>query len=371
VALVRVFGGEPQIVDYLNYGGQQPGKSYGAYPDGQVFTRQLFVTPTPGQSNIVSGTVFINEWMAANATTIQDPFDLQFEDWIELYNASLEPADISGFTMSDSLTTPNEYEFPPGTIIPPNGYLFIWADNENEQEIPGGELHATFALSANGDEINLFSPAGVLLDRVNFNSNRQTNDISHGRFPDGAAPPFIYMTNATPGAANRRDATGGNLPPSIDPIGDKYVILGQTLQFQVVATDPNGGSLTYSISGAPAGATIGQSSGVFQFTPTPQQTPSETTVTVTVTDPGLLSANRNFTLRVSAPPTMEISGTVGSVTVGFPTVPGKNYQVQYKDNLQDEAWQNLGGPHLASGFSLQINDDFTGPHRFYRIVVLD
>src|SRR6185436_7334208 len=73
VALVRLVGGEPQIVDYLNYGGQVAGKSYGAYPDGQVFTRQLFTAPTPGNTNIVTGTVFINEWMAANASTIQDP----------------------------------------------------------------------------------------------------------------------------------------------------------------------------------------------------------------------------------------------------------------------------------------------------------
>jgi len=214
----------------------------------------------------------------------------------------------------------------------------------------------------------------VLLDRVDFRGPRQTNDISMGRYPDGAPPPYVYMTNSTPLAANRRNATGGNQQPSIDPIGDKYVILGQTLQFTVVGHDPDGNSLAYSMSGAPAGATIGQSSGVFQFTPSPAQTPSDTSVTATATDNGVppLHADRTFVIHVSPPPTMSINNAgAGSVTVGFPTVPGKNYQIEFKDNLHDATWQNLGGPHLATGFSLEINDDFNGPHRFYRIHVVD
>jgi lamin tail-like protein/Big-like domain-containing protein/CotH protein len=372
VALVRMVASEPQIVDYLTYGGQQAGRSYGDVPDGQLFTRQLFITPTPGQTNIVNSPVFINEWMAANATTIQDPVDLQFQDWIELYNASLEPVDISGYGLTDSASTPREYEFPDGTVIPAGGFLLIWADDEMGQEAVGG-LHATFRLDNSGDEIYLFSPAQVLLDRVDFRTRRQTNDISMGRFPDAGVAPYHYMRTPTPGAPNQLDGTGENRAPNITPIGDKYVILGQTLQFQVLATDPDGDSLTYSMSGAPAGATIGQSSGIFQFTPTQQQTPSDTTVNITVTDDGTppRNANRSFTVHVSPPPGMTIGGTPGSMIVGFPTVPGKNYQVQFKNNLGDADWQDLGTPQLANGFTLQINDNFTGSQRFYRLVVLD
>jgi hypothetical protein len=372
VALVRIVRDEPQIVDYLNYAGQQAGRSYGDYPDGQVFTRQLFITPSPGQTNIVTGTVFINEWMAANTNTIQDPYDLQFEDWIELYNPSLEDVDLTGYSMSDSQSTPNEYDFPEGTVIPAGGFLLIWADNDDQQQSPG-QLHATFGLDNSGDQIYLFSPANVVLDGVDFRNLRQTNDISMGRFPDAGPAPYYYMRNPTPGAPNELDPTGENRAPSIDTIGAKYVILGQTLQFQVVATDPDGDSLTYSISGAPSGASIGQNSGIFQFTPTPEQTPSETTVTVTVTDNGTppRSANRSFTIHVVPPPSMAINRGQGSVSVGFPTAPGKNYQVQYKNNLQDPDWQNLGGPHLANDFSLEIDDNFAGPQRFYRILVLD
>ncbi len=330
VALVRIVSGAPQIVDYLNYAGQQAGRSYGAFPDGQVFTRQLFITASPGTTNIAGGAIFINEWMAANAGTIQDPADLRFEDWIELYNATLDPVDLSGYTMTDDADTPHEYELPSGTIIPANGYLFIWADNQPGQQT-NGQLHTTFALSGSGDEIYLFSPAGALVDRADFRGRRQTNDISMGRFPDGAAPPFVYMTNATPLAANRQNATGGNRAPFIDPIGDKYVILGQTLQFIVPGNDPDGNALTYTMSGAPGGATLGLNTGVFQFTPTPAQTPSDTPVTVTVTDNGVppLNGNRTFTVHVAPPPTMSINNSgAGAVTVGFPTVPGKNYQIQ-------------------------------------------
>src|SRR6185295_12596595 len=122
-----------------------------------------------------------------------------------------------------------------------------------------------------------------------------------------------------PLAPNQQNGTG-NRAPFIDPIGDKYVILGQTLQFPVPGHDPDGNPLTYSMTGAPLGATLGQISGIFQFTPTPAQTPSSTAITVTVTDNGAppLNGNRTFTVHVSPPPTMSIANSgAGAVTVGF------------------------------------------------------
>ncbi|HTD87127.1 MAG TPA: lamin tail domain-containing protein, partial [Candidatus Binatia bacterium] len=236
VALARSLpGGELQIVDYLKYAGQQSARSYGKYPDAQPFTDQVFFQPTPGAANVAGGTfVFINEWMALNTHTLRDPADFLYQDWIELHNAGTEPADISGYGLTDDLTTPNEYNFPDGTIIPPGGYLLVWADNQSNQEGPG-QLHATFGLSGTGDEINLFSPAGALVDRVDFNGLRQTNDVSMGRFPD-ASGPVVFMTSPTPAARNIYSTGGSNQPPNLLPIGDKYVILGETLSFTANAS---------------------------------------------------------------------------------------------------------------------------------------
>ena len=374
VALVRTLaGGELQIVDYMKYAGQQSGRSYGDYPDGQAFQDQVFFQPTPGASNIANTTfVFINEWMASNTRTVRDPADLQFQDWIELHNAGTEPADISGYGLTDDLTTPREYTFPDGTIIPAGGYLLVWADNQNNQEGPG-QYHATFGLSAAGDEINLFSPAGVLMDRVDFNTHRQTNDVSQGRYPEESGA-LVFMTTPTPGAPNFYFAGGANQQPNMLPISDKYVILGETLSFTVNATDPDAGQiLTFSGSGLPVGAGVNSSSGLFQWTPGPSQAPSVNPLSVTATDNGTpqKNASRSFTIYVSLPPSVAINRETGGINMSLPTVPGRQYQVLFKNSLADANWSPLGGPRTATGSSMEIPDTIGAQtQRFYKIEVV-
>lgn len=43
-------------------------------------------------SNLFSQSLYINEFMALNNSTIKDNFD-KYEDWIEIYNAGNFPAD--------------------------------------------------------------------------------------------------------------------------------------------------------------------------------------------------------------------------------------------------------------------------------------
>ena len=65
-----------------------------------------------------------------------------------------------------------------------------------------------------------------------------------------------------------------NLSPVLAPIGDKAVEVSQLLTFIASAINRNGSptGLTYSLSGAvPAGATIGFTSGVFNWVPNPSQ----------------------------------------------------------------------------------------------------
>src|SRR2546423_7566915 len=78
LALVQIAGGRTNVFDYLNYDVTQPDRSYGSYPDGAVGGRQIFYYTTPGATNnpvAPSLSVFINEWMADNVTTLADPAD--------------------------------------------------------------------------------------------------------------------------------------------------------------------------------------------------------------------------------------------------------------------------------------------------------
>src|SRR6185312_779432 len=109
----------------------------------------------------------------------------------------------------------------------------------------------------------------------------QATDVSEGRFPDGAANIFA-MPMPTPQTNN----VIPNTTPVLAAISDKYVLVGQTIQFTASATDAESAwqTLTFSLSNSPAGASINPTSGVFSWTTTNAPVPSTNTITVRVTD---------------------------------------------------------------------------------------
>ncbi len=102
-----------------------------------------------------------------------------------------------------------------------------------------------------------------------------------------------------------------NNPPVLSPISNQTINEQTTLQFTCAASDPDGNSLTFSLDpGAPAGASINSSTGVFSWTPTEAQGPSTNTITVRVTDNGVppMSATQTFTVtvnEVNQPPVLQ------------------------------------------------------------------
>jgi len=94
-----------------------------------------------------------------------------------------------------------------------------------------------------------------------------------------------------------------NLPPILAAIADQNVLAGSSVVVQVTATDADIPIhvLTFSLGvGAPIGASIDASTGLFSWTPTMAQGPSTNRVTVRVTDNGVppLSATTTFTIVV-------------------------------------------------------------------------
>jgi hypothetical protein len=63
--------------------------------------------------------------------------------------------------------------------------------------------------------------------------------------------------------------TVGNTAPSLDPISDQTINPGETLSLTATASDPDSPpqSLTFTLSTAPANASIGSSSGLFTWRP--------------------------------------------------------------------------------------------------------
>ena len=174
---------------------------------------------TKNDNDIIAvDTLFINELMADNDVTIAGP-DMNYPDWIELYNAGNESLTISMMYLTDDLSDPMKWQFPNGTTINPGEYLLIWADNIPDQE----GLHAAFNLNANGDTVALFANDGTtLIDSVIF--KKQIRDTSYGRIPD-AGTDWEYISDPSPGYTNDGVITDNELPSWVLPLLIVFVIL--------------------------------------------------------------------------------------------------------------------------------------------------
>ena len=185
-------------LDALRFGKQTVDVALGRHPNGSGAWDTLR-TPTPGAINI-RPQLYVNEVMTRNRRTIADEFG-QYDDWIELYNATDKPIQLNGLFLSDDLANPTKWRLPAVTISA-RGFVLIWADTDEN----AGELHANFSLSANPESVGLFesSDAGIkLIDSLEFPFMEM--DVSYGRIPDGGLN--LEMLNApTPGLPNVSDS---------------------------------------------------------------------------------------------------------------------------------------------------------------------
>ncbi len=175
--------------------------------------------------------VVINEWMASNGGPggYPDPLDGGFQDWFELFNPNYIPADISGFYLTDNLSKPTKWQVPAGTIIPPRGFLLVWADDQVEQNGQGtnGDLHAAFKLSEDGEAIGLYSTNLAPQHLVTFGA--QTQNISQGLYPDGDTNAVYFMPSWTPRHPNQIGA------PANPALGGAILSAGGNISFGISA----------------------------------------------------------------------------------------------------------------------------------------
>lgn len=168
---------------YIEAASNNPAKSIRFEPSGAEHDVYYFrVLPKiADQTDIV-----INEIMADNATTIQDPAG-EFDDWIELYNKGTEDVALDGWFLSDKVDIKTKWRFPDGIVIPAGGYLIVWADENGSQ----GPLHANFKLSKSGEAVYLSAPDTSLVDQVVF--DLQETDMGYARIPNGTGNFLIQV----------------------------------------------------------------------------------------------------------------------------------------------------------------------------------
>ena len=173
--------------------------------------------------------VRINEVSADDGIYVNEYF--KRKDWVELYNTTDEPIDVEGMYLTDNLDKPQKYQITKGetltnTIIPARGYLIIWCDKEN----PLSQLHASFKLAADGDELQLMAADGSWTDRFTYSAHK--SDQTVGRYPDGSD--LVYVMNLpTIASANITSSYVIEVEQSNSVVGISDLVAENTTGFSV------------------------------------------------------------------------------------------------------------------------------------------
>ncbi|NGO37908.1 hypothetical protein G4L39_00615 [Limisphaera ngatamarikiensis] len=217
LVLYRIHNNSWEVLDQVAFGAARPGVSQGRIPDGAPNFGEFTLTPTPGASNYRPLTnVVIHEVLAHT--------DPPREDAIELHNRSDQPVDISGWALSNDERDRWKYRFPPGTVIPPGGFLVVYEAQFNQPQAG----NRAFALS---------STRGEILWLTEIRNEQETgyrdravwgasfNGQAFGRVETSSGPDFAPLERPTFGVEQpvsleqfRTGRGAPNAPPGIGPV---------------------------------------------------------------------------------------------------------------------------------------------------------
>ncbi|HXJ58151.1 MAG TPA: putative Ig domain-containing protein, partial [Verrucomicrobiae bacterium] len=238
-----------------------------------------------------------------------------------------------------------------------------------DMDMPAQTL--TFALVNGPSGVNLDDATGVLTWTPTSSQGPSTNTIVVRVFDNGT--PSLSATQSFTVVVSE-----SNRAPLFHPINPLSITEGSLLTFMATATDADlpPQVLRYNLEpGAPATASVVETNGLFSWIPPVGSAPSTNVVVIRVTDDGTpeMSDRLAVTIMVIAPPRLAISvSQAGLVTLGWNSLPGQVYRVEYSDDNPSGLWSPLGEDVVAEA-TLTTTGDQTrfSPNRIYRVRLVD
>ena len=165
--------------------------------------------------------------------------------------------------------------------------------------------------------------------------------------------------------------------PVLASIADRSIHAGAMLTISNAATDSDipSHALTFSLdTGAPAGAAVNATNGLFTWETGDTVANTTNSMTVRVADDALpsLSDTKSFTVTVlSRPAIQSITLSNDIVTITWSALAGQTYRLQYQDTLTGTNWNVLPPDVIATGPAATQTDSIgSNAQRFYRIVLV-
>ncbi len=119
----------------------------------------------------------ISEILASNVDGLRDE-DGDSSDWVEIYNPTLSPIDLTGWSLTDDPTDIDQWTFPSVTL-PADEFLIVFASGK-DRSVAGQELHSNFQLTRSGEYVGLYQPSGTLASEFAPTYPVQTMNVSYG-----------------------------------------------------------------------------------------------------------------------------------------------------------------------------------------------
>jgi regulation of enolase protein 1 (concanavalin A-like superfamily) len=385
LALSRYAYGQWQVMDYLNYTNLLPNYSYGSFPDGQSFVREVFAHPTPGGTN--DGTALpppsFVPYLAAGSVYTQN-FDALPDPGSTSVNSD-NPVTINGITYA--LSNPFDFAYPVSAGGNDGGLglaaLAGWYGLADPTASVGVRFGATDGDQTTGGQISFGLPNS---------SNRALGLLATST--TGYTAFGLKLVNGTSQTLNFIDLqfTGevwrqSNLPKTlqfyyfIDPTAADAFSTAATAYLPALNVN------FPTVSGDVGGAAVEGTSSVNQtnlnvtnqliapWTPGSALWLVWEMASATGKSQGLGIDNLSFSASVwpggmTLPPLgARASGT--NLLLSCPSFAGLNYQVQYRTNLLQGSWRPLGAPIAGTGGPMTFTNSLVAsPQGYYRLSIL-
>ncbi len=253
-----------------------PGWTFGHWSGGDLADEAL-VTLTPEDDLAITAHFVPGPPLLINEVNYHSADDFDAGDWVELHSRALAPLDIAGYVFKDE-NDEHTFVIPPGTVIPPGGFLVICRDRERFAEFfpeaPPVLGDFDFGLSNGGENLRLFDSWGNLMDALSYDDVPPWPTEPDGEgptlelmFPEGDnADPANWaasLSHGTPGEANSRlggvavpdggipVATGilGVWPNPFNPTVSLEIVIGKTGRARLTVHDIRGREMARLVDG--------------------------------------------------------------------------------------------------------------------------
>ena len=183
--------------------------------------------------------IVINEIMASNAGSVMSPA-INFDSWMELYNPTEQPVNLSGMYLSDDAANLTRWQMPNDVgTIPAKGYLVVWLGSNDIKS-----NQAPFKLECDGGTIYLSDQNGELITSMQY--PEAMSRTAYARTTDGGDE-WGWTAYPTPGATNTTSVFASErLAPPVVSQGSQLFNGSLTINVGI----PEGTTLMYTTDGS-------------------------------------------------------------------------------------------------------------------------